>query len=349
MEGHENMTENILIWNGIGAGQYGPVYTGNILKTKYNVTYTKTISEKLLEDIKTFVLPGGNGGKVYLDNINGDILYNYVENGGNMYGTCAGGFAAAKRTDGWYEGWAIAPHICCKAPDHTGVIPIKFTGGSIINLDHWNGPAMYLEGGGEVLATYYDNATGYKNYAAIVGDKLGDGRVVLSGPHPELPPQHPEIVLNLIDYLHNDVEVMEFVIAQIEDAGSRVKMWMEEHNYSLPSTVTVKDVKVSLPQWLYLMTALLYSGSSVSLRSVTASNKTNETFKEGKIYESEYRNIAKNIKLFIESYGRTPKYATTSLGKMPFQDLVYNFSKIWNWMGTEHMPPAYVNCKQIGR
>jgi hypothetical protein len=58
---------------------------------------------------------------------------------------------------------------------------------------------MYAHGSSIVtFATYADNTLGYKNYGAIVGDPYGKGRTVLSGPHPELTPQNPNILAKLI-------------------------------------------------------------------------------------------------------------------------------------------------------
>ena len=58
---------------------------------------------------------------------------------------------------------------------------------------------MYVKGGKAVtFAVYADNHIGYKNYGAIVGDYYYQGRSILSGPHPELDPQHPSILARLV-------------------------------------------------------------------------------------------------------------------------------------------------------
>ena len=61
--------------------------------------------------------------------------------------------------------------------------------------------AVPQKGTSEVLAWYNDDKTGYKSYTAIITDTYGKGKVVLCGPHPELEPEHPEILFKLIEYL----------------------------------------------------------------------------------------------------------------------------------------------------
>jgi glutamine amidotransferase-like uncharacterized protein len=57
---------------------------------------------------------------------------------------------------------------------------------------------MYENSSYTPLAYYTDNKTGYENYAAILNDTYGSGRVLLSGPHPELDPQKPEMLAKMI-------------------------------------------------------------------------------------------------------------------------------------------------------
>jgi glutamine amidotransferase-like uncharacterized protein len=71
--------------------------------------------------------------------------------------------------------------------------------GDSVTMYHWNGPAMYkTDGSNDSLAVYVANETGYQNYAAIATDTHGSGRIVLSGPHPELSPTKPEMLARMI-------------------------------------------------------------------------------------------------------------------------------------------------------
>jgi glutamine amidotransferase-like uncharacterized protein len=60
------------------------------------------------------------------------------------------------------------------------------------------GPAMTTSNNQIVMATYADNNTGYLNYPAIIEDTYGSGRVILSGPHPEMNPQNPQLLTNML-------------------------------------------------------------------------------------------------------------------------------------------------------
>jgi glutamine amidotransferase-like uncharacterized protein len=59
---------------------------------------------------------------------------------------------------------------------------------------------MYKKGTANTLAKYANRKTGYVNYDAIVTDNYGSGRVVLSGPHPELAPAKPGMLARMITY-----------------------------------------------------------------------------------------------------------------------------------------------------
>lgn len=61
-----------------------------------------------------------------------------------------------------------------------------------------NGPAMYSNNSQIVMAEYADNKTGHQNYAAIIGQSIGSGRIILSGPHPEIDAQNPHLLVYMV-------------------------------------------------------------------------------------------------------------------------------------------------------
>ena len=61
-----------------------------------------------------------------------------------------------------------------------------------------SGPAMTTNNSQIVMATFADNNTGYMNYPAIIGEAYGSGRVILSGPHPEMDPENPQLLANML-------------------------------------------------------------------------------------------------------------------------------------------------------
>ncbi|MCZ3365738.1 MULTISPECIES: BPL-N domain-containing protein [Methanobacterium] len=190
-----------------------------------NYSTIEEINSQTLPGYDILIMPGGLG-ITYINNpeINAEDLKNFVKNGKGYVGICAGAYAASKHVDGDYDGWGIAQDINSKPVDYVGNLPISMTssGGIILNsqnlknfggqktssflnfgdsvtMYHWNGPAMYkTDGSNDSLAVYVANETGYQNYAAIATDTHGSGRIVLSGPHPELSPTKPEMLARMI-------------------------------------------------------------------------------------------------------------------------------------------------------
>jgi len=179
-----------------------------IKNVKFTYVTSSSINSATLSSYDVMIMPGGTSGRSYLGNskIKGADIKKFVSSGKGYVGICAGSYAASYNVDGYYYGWGIAPHVNCKAVSYVGQLPISMTsnGKTILNyagtqvVYHWNGPAMYIKSPAFSMATYTDSKTHYKGYTAIVGDTYGSGRVVLSGPHPELSPAKPEMLGRMI-------------------------------------------------------------------------------------------------------------------------------------------------------
>jgi len=211
-------TIKVLIYNGndaLSSSVSGIKSTLNYINSHNSVpnvrfTYATSsyINSATLSSYDVLIMPGGTSGKSYLGNskIKGADIKKFVSSGKGYVGICAGSYAASYNVDGYYYGWGIAPNVNCKAVSYRGQLPISMTsnGKNILKYSgtqtvyHWNGPAMYIKTGAFSMAAYADSKTRYKSYAAIVGDTYGSGRVVLSGPHPELPPTKPAMLARMI-------------------------------------------------------------------------------------------------------------------------------------------------------
>lgn len=207
----------VVIYNGKGTikscvdGVKKCLYISNTknLVNGYYFSYstTKTISYSTLSHYNVLVMPGGYSGKDYIKYVNMSGIQKFVKNGHGYLGICAGAYAGSKNVDGMYRGWGFAPNVYSKHPYYEGNLQIKildpgiklFRSNNTIPMAYYNGPAMYVKGGKAVtFAMYADNNIGYQNYIAIVGDYYYKGRAILSGVHPELDPQHPNILAGLI-------------------------------------------------------------------------------------------------------------------------------------------------------
>ncbi|BAW32300.1 conserved hypothetical protein [Methanothermobacter sp. MT-2] len=206
----------VLIYSGYDASTNcvnGIKYCLDAIKLN-SVTFTYAtstfINSNILASYDVLVMPGGTSGLSYLrnPNISASAIKSFVSNGGGYLGVCAGAYAAAVAVDGYYTSWGLAD-VRCKAVYYEGELAVSITsaGENILGLSgtqtisHYNGAAMYATGTVTTLATYADNKTGYKGYIAAVADTYGSGRVILCGPHPELSPRIPEMVVQMIAWL----------------------------------------------------------------------------------------------------------------------------------------------------
>ena len=338
---------------------------------QFTYATSTVINSATLSGYDVLNMPGGSGGYYYLHSskISTSAIKNFVANGGGYLGICAGAYAAVANVDGWYSGMGIAPHINAKVVDYVGTVSMQFTStgqdlldrSGTLNVHHYNGAAMYVNSGSPlIIAKYADSKTGYKGYADIIGDYYGSGRTVLIGSHPELNPQYPDILANLIAWAANvstdsvsdpnpDPEPVSgtVTLAQVSSAASNVKSYYET-NGKLPNYVTVNSDQITTPQFLYLLVsgaiqANSGSTSAITVKSVNSAPSPAGTFKSGNIAKSELLSIAQNIKNFIETNERAPNYITTSLGKMNYSSLVYMYSKIMNYYKTNNRLPNYVS------
>ena len=159
-----------------------------------------------------------------------------------------------------------------------------------------------------------------KGYAAIVGDTYGNGRTVLSGPHPELTPTNYTLLDNLIVWAANVKSPATTVsLSQINKAAKDVKAYVE-NNHKLPVYITVGGTLFNRAQFLYFLTTSIQrvnTGSTlaVSIKSVANAGTATDTVKTGSIQKSEFLSIASRITSFITTNGRAPSLVTSKSWK----------------------------------
>nr|WP_269899817.1 pseudomurein-binding repeat-containing protein [Methanothermobacter thermautotrophicus] len=135
-------------------------------------------------------------------------------------------------------------------------------------------------------------------------------------------------------------------VGQLIDAASRVRAYYGRYG-RLPSKVTINGRQHSMAQFLYLLckaTVNINAGNLalISVKSVASPTASSGWYRHGRLYRSSYVRVAKNIISFMDSRGRAPNYAITGLGRIPFQRLVYMYSKIIKFYGTNKRLPNYV-------
>ena len=140
-----------------------------------------------------------------------------------------------------------------------------------------------------------------------------------------------------------------FTVSQITDAAARVKAYVET-NHKLPNYVTIGTTQVEMPEFLKLLTAGLLqinngTTTSITLKDINSAAKPSESVKSGNITKSGYLDLAKRVNAFINTNGALPNYATSSLGKLNYQSLIYTFSKVMAFYKTNEKLPNYVTVK----
>ncbi len=212
-----NSVVKVLIFNGNGVmstsvdGIEDCLNDSNAMNMNGNIRFeyntTTVINSNTLAGYNVLIMPGGDDAADYLDNSNIDsaAIKQFVESGNGYMGICAGAYAGSNYVSGYYPGWGLAPDVNTESVNYEGLLTISTTqfgadvfDKSTISVFHDNGPAMYTNNSNVIMATYADNNTGYENYAAVIGDTYGNGRVLLSGSHPELAPQNPEYLTKMI-------------------------------------------------------------------------------------------------------------------------------------------------------
>ena len=120
-----------------------------------------------------------------------------------------------------------------------------------------------------------------------------------------------------------------YTVADIKNAATKVKAYIVKYN-CLPKYVQMGTRQVTMPEFLRLLTAGLLkvnSGSSgtIAIKSVLPPVKPLSDLKNGNIYKSEYIVMAGKIVSFIDTNGIAPNYATSTLGKIQYESLVYMY------------------------
>jgi len=185
----------ILIYNGTTADADGVIKVAQMAEEQgYEVKYISNLSQlpDMLEGAYAFIIGGTEDDTESLLNELLEVkddLKTYIENGGNYLGICGGAYMASKGCQ-WEDGYeAYLSLVDCESFAYDS----QYTDPQIITIEYESqqrtvyyqyGPAFLeseLPANSTVLA-YYTNEN--KDVAAFY-TSLGDGKILLCGPHPE--------------------------------------------------------------------------------------------------------------------------------------------------------------------
>jgi transglutaminase-like putative cysteine protease len=85
------------------------------------------------------------------------------------------------------------------------------------------------------------------------------------------------------------------------------------------------------------------STAPITLKDYQDPSNPSQTLTNGNITLAEYLKVAKSISSYMDSNGEAPSYATSSLGNVQYESLVYMYSKIVNYVRVNGRLPNYVS------
>ena len=129
------------------------------------------------------------------------------------------------------------------------------------------------------------------------------------------------------DNAYSNVQDNWFVTNNITEAAGQVQAYIEA-NHRLPNFVQVSNIQISMPQFLKLLTTGLIqvnkgSNAHIGLESVQKTTSSIESLKSRNIGKSEYVDLANRIQNFMDSSGKAPNYASSTLGNIRYESLIY--------------------------
>lgn len=162
------------------------------------------------------------------------------------------------------------------------------------------------------------------------------------------------ITTNLVSELISKVDGYNFAniatdssgilsLNSIIDAASRVKTYVET-NGVLPNYVTIGTSQYSMANFLYLLSTAIKNIASESTSGVKPITVSSPTSPSGTtiittLSKSAYVDIATRVSNYIVTNSRAPNYASSDFGNIQFQSLVYELSKVLNYLNTYGVLP----------
>ena len=139
-------------------------------------------------------------------------------------------------------------------------------------------------------------------------------------------------------------------VTDVKLASTGVKNYTASTGH-VPGYVVVSDKNSTAPSFLNtLVTYTVQLNKSVTtpvnITSVSAPTGPSGTA-TGTLQKSEYVTVANNIKTYISTNGRAPNYASSSLGNIRYESLIYMYSRVIDYYNTNNQLPSSVTVTQI--
>ena len=145
--------------------------------------------------------------------------------------------------------------------------------------------------------------------------------------------------------------IKELSLATIKTASANLKESIESTG-KVPTEIKIGSVKYTMDEFLYLMTKAVINinnGDNSAIRIKAISAAPNPTTKElsGKVQKSEIIKISKNLLNFFNSNSRSPNYLSSSLGNIPYAQMIHMYAKILEFDKREKRLCNYVTLVSL--
>lgn len=116
----------------------------------------------------------------------------------------------------------------------------------------------------------------------------------------------------------------------------------------LPSTVTISEGKYSTAEFLYLMSKAIVQLGSGNTKAITAisvgdpNSPSGDTFNSEQLSKANLIKLANSVVSYIDSNKNAPNYASASIGKIIYDELVDSFARTLTFYGNNNRLPNYV-------
>ncbi|MGL6298634.1 MAG: transglutaminase-like domain-containing protein, partial [Methanobacteriaceae archaeon] len=125
--------------------------------------------------------------------------------------------------------------------------------------------------------------------------------------------------------------------SSILSGASSVSTYVKK-NGKLPNSITINKYKFSMPEFLYLLTKATENTYKNNKNSIEVKYDINNPKKASganiiKKYftKADYYDTAKRLSSYITKYKEAPNFASTKIGKMQYQTLIYSYAQILDY------------------
>lgn len=144
---------------------------------------------------------------------------------------------------------------------------------------------------------------------------------------------------------------LSFSYSQINTKATNVKNFIET-NKRLPNYVTISTDKITMPQFLQLLTENILklnngNKNTIWLMNVNSPPQLTGNLNSGKLYKTEYINLAQEVINTIKNTGSAPASINSTLGTINYENQVYIFSRLLNFYQSYERLPNYIAVKPL--